>query len=143
MRIKPFDMKYLIDFKYDGIEAPYLTEQQVRENVFEYSKQGPVWVGVRDDGKVLAFAGMLELFPGVGYCWAYFNRSSYPFMVKMIKKMRSVIKNSGYRRVQSFCIDNDVARRFLKSIGFVEEGVMRNFLPCGDMIMCSIIKGEI
>lgn len=142
LKIKPFDEEHLKDFEYDGIEEHMFGTERVKQHVKDFNKTGVVFTGIID-GKVEGFAGLFEMAGGIGYCWAYINKAAYPHIKKVISSIRKVIKRDNYRRTQAMCINTPRARRFLEAIGFKKEGIMRKMLKDNDMVMYSILRGEL
>jgi len=142
VQIRPFHKGDLEGFKYDGMERDVLPEDILSRTLINFYKAGPCFTGVID-GKVVGFAGLFPLGDNVGYAWAYINKEAYPEIKNVIISMRKVIRRDNYRRTQAMCINTPRARRFLEAIGFKKEGVMRQMLPDTDMVMYSILRGEL
>jgi len=146
--IVPYNEVFLWDFHYKGMEKKFiLSDEQVRGLITQCTeREGRTMVGLLDGG-VVFFAGITLLGPRVGEGWAFVNpppknkriatyRALYRVMHKMADELNLV-------RLQSVCFPVEKAKKFLESLGFEKEAVLRKlFQGKEDLILYSIIWRE-
>ncbi len=89
---------------------------------------GTVLVG----GRVMASAGISELYPHIGYCWAVFSEDflscSLRERYKVAKEIEKQMKGTHYSRIQATCEEGFAeAEAFLRKIGMEEEGLLKKY----------------
>lgn len=87
-----------------------------------------------DNGKPVACAGIVEVWPGRGYAWALLSEQAGRWMVQISRAVRRAIALSGLRRIE-MAVDADfvAGRRWAVMLGFILETPepMRAYLPDG------------
>lgn len=93
-------------------------------------------LGFALEGKLLGVAGAYRSWPGSSQAWAIFDEAvdGHPF--SLTKTCLSLIEyarqeHSLHRLSLTVRKDFDKGDRFAKSLGFVQEGEMRKYLPDG------------
>jgi len=143
MQVKPFFASDLKDFQFDGIERCIMTNEEAKQNISHFARIGSIFTG-EQNGKVVGFGGLYPVSDdGVAVAWSLINKEAYNHIKYVIKRMRALIKSENYRRTQAMCIDHPKAKRFLECIGFTREGKLRQMLPNRDMIIYSVLRGEL
>lgn len=96
---------------------------------------GPAYTGFIHD-KVACCGGIVEFWPGVGEAWFILgevpqeNRGSLFKAVYHV--LRKIIAEYKFRRIQASVLESfEVGHRFVKRLGFTDEGVMRKYGPNG------------
>jgi len=132
VRIVPFKEEHLEQFVYRGrrILGDYETEL-----IRVYAKCGPAYTAL-DGNAIIGIAGVVILWPGVGEAWVYANPEirRYPKTIhRAVKeKLDEIIAGYGLHRVQAFVLsDFETGIRWVKRLGFEEEGLMRAYTPDG------------
>ncbi len=111
----------------------------------EHKEYGPAYTGTRN-GEIIGCGGIMILWPGVGEAWANFAapaRQSPKDVLFCIRKGLDIITEA-YEliRVQALATPTfPESIRFLKHLGFVEEGVLRKYWDDGkDAVMMAKVK---
>jgi hypothetical protein len=111
----------------------------------EHKEYGPAYTGTRN-GEIIACGGIMILWPGVGEAWANFGasaRKSPKDILYCIRKGLDIITDA-YEliRVQALATpDFPESIRFLKHLGFVEEGYFCKYWEDGrDAVMMAKVK---
>lgn len=83
-------------------------------------------------GKVSLCFGIRMMTRHVGEAWLLPGKDIQAHSISVIRCARKIfddlLENKGFCRIQvGVMIDNDIALRFAKSMGFEVEGIMRNF----------------
>lgn len=97
----------------------------------ENSSKGPAFTGLYRD-QVIAIAGVIPFWEGVGEAWAMFSPEAYKhaFFIHrgVIKVLGQIVAKSGLRRVQAMVQkDFAVGNRWIKALGFQFEGEMPEY----------------
>lgn len=130
-------MHKLVRYKKDHvfqIKVPYDLTDISREALS--NEKDIVGYTLMDDDVILGMGGVHNMWDGVGEAWLVI--SEYGFdkprtIAKWTNVMFDVVQEEyGYKRIQAAVSlkDND-ALRFVKWMGFEEEGVMRKYGPDG------------
>lgn len=95
---------------------------------------GQSFVGVVD-GRVIAAAGVLEVWEGRGIAWALLSRHAGAHMVAIHRAVAGFLAQCPLPRVEAF-VDADFAAgmRWMRALGFENEtptGPMRKYTPGG------------
>lgn len=105
-----------------------ISAEQIIEH-WETYQSGPAFIG-KDDGFVIAAAGVINLWPGVGEGWAVvLPRGNRRAVARRFREMFDLILiANNYHRIQaSIQADFTAGIRFAEWLGFENEGVMRQF----------------
>lgn len=91
------------------------------------------------DDKILACFGYFLIFPGVVQVWLlpsiYLDEHPIIF-VRIVKRyIEQTADVFNWHRVQTVTEVNDKHRRWMKTLGFVEEGVMKKYFNNQDYVM--------
>lgn len=94
------------------------------------------------DGRVVCFMGYIVTHPGVAEVWlfptVYFQQ--YAIVVREICKTIDELAGSfKWHRIQTVVQNNDKHRKWMKTLGFEEEGVLRKYFQKQDYIMSAKI----
>jgi len=142
MKIIPFDEQLAKTFKYTGIEQKY-QGSNVLELLKEWNKDGEVYLGL-DNDKVICAGGLSVVWKGVKEAFILLNPEAKPYLIEIMKYMKLKIKESldnGTVRIQTFCMLDDKAIKFLEVLGFKFESILEKFSPLGeDMAMFKIVR---
>jgi hypothetical protein len=89
------------------------------------------WTAVHR-GKVLLSFGIRTMTRHVGEAWLMPGKDISRYSISVVRCSRKIfddlLQNKGFCRIQvGVMLDNDIALRFAKSLGFEVEGIMRNF----------------
>jgi hypothetical protein len=89
------------------------------------------WTAVHR-GKVLLSFGIRTMTRNVGEAWLMPGKDISRYSISVVRCARKLfddlLQNKGFCRIQvGVMLDNDIALRFAKSLGFEVEGIMRNF----------------
>lgn len=113
-----------------GIYAPAHDEKHGRELV----ASGPAWAAEEGE-RMLCLAGFAEVFPGrQAIAWALIA-DGVPLAnhVRMLGFMRLRLAEQSYRRIEALARAASLAEcNWLRRLGFVTEGVMRNWGPLSE-----------
>lgn len=144
IEIIPFKSEHLE--KFDGkLGEEWITAHfDIGKLLSEFSKHGAMFT-VFVDGRVVAIAGLMGLWKGVGEVWAAFAPGGERYMKTIHRKSKEVIAealNNGFWRIQTNVIAGfDKGIRWVERLGFKSEGVMRKYSPNGgDMIRYAIVR---
>jgi len=142
MKIIPFDEQLAKTFKYTGIERKY-QGSNVLELLKEWNKDDEVYLGL-DNDKVICAGGLSVVWKGVKEAFILLNPEAKPFIKEIIKFAKDLFKKSlaeGTRRIQTFCMLEDKAVKFVETLGFEFESIKEKFSPLGeDMCEYKILR---
>lgn len=90
------------------------------------------------DGRVVAVIGLVQLWPGRRYVWAYLSRDSGPHMLALTRRVRRWLRYHGSGRLEA-AVDPEfaAANRWARLLGFrceTPEG-MREYVPGKDFLL--------
>lgn len=89
------------------------------------------------DGRIIAVAGIAEIWPGRGSAWVLMATDAGRHLLALHRAVRAFLDNCGVRRVECY-VDRDflAGHRWVHMLGFRREGLMRAFgAHGGDMVM--------
>jgi hypothetical protein len=120
------------------LEAGHL--QQIRPQAAQVSEVdaqrdflpvGQAWAAVVD-GRALACAGLVEIWPGRAYAWALLDRDAGRHMLALTRAIRSRLAAATWRRVE-MAVDAEFApgARFAEMLGFERECRAAAYFPNG------------
>jgi hypothetical protein len=94
---------------------------------------GPAWSAFVN-GKPIASAGVIEMWPGRGYAWALLSQGAGPYMLALTRAIRSRLDGLGFTRLE-MAVDADFPAgiRWARMLGFECETPepMRAYSPSG------------
>ena len=127
--VKLWDAMYL----WQGIP-----DQPDKAQMAESYAKGPAMSAVEDSGEVLACAGVLIPWSGLGYAWCVISgrgKERYPLALHYAVKriLRGIMKTRGLRRVQATVFDGAPRNeRWMIALGFHKESEMPKWGPRGE-----------
>lgn len=96
-------------------------------------------VTVLQDGKILMCMGYLSSLPGVAEVWLfpsiYVEKFPITFVREVSNYLNAIADTFGWHRIQTVTQDTPQHRKWMKVLGFVEEGIMKNYFQGKDFIM--------
>ena len=99
------------------------------------------------DGEPIGAGGVQTLYPGVGEAWSMLSAevvSAHPMAISRfaIRWLDMLQETKGFVRVQSLCEDSEKNLNWLKVLGFIPEGLMKNagIGGKGDYWICGRIR---
>jgi hypothetical protein len=110
----------------------------------DYAK-GPAYTGLYD-GEIIAIAGVMLMWKGVGEAWAMFapDLGKHKFFVHRMTKsiLDQIAVEHGLRRVQA-CVEASFVTgcRWIEALGFKGEGVMPEYFNGKTFIRFAKIYG--
>ena len=145
MRIIPYNIltsSYLDTFEYDGIEKGMFSFYEIKKRIQEYAISD-IYMAV-DGRKLIGLAGVIPLYPGIGFAWMLYNNTYPGKLLRIVKEIKKVLKGKlrFYHRIETYCMNVKETCKFLEFIGFKKEGILRQHLGKKDMAMYSIIRGK-
>lgn len=136
--------EHIVALTYD-----HLTRIQYNEDTKEYMKHIPNYVHYIWDnavvgsswtaickGKVIAVFGIRYIWNGLAEMWMVPSKDIHKYAISLVRGARALtdtaIHDNEIKRLQIVVkVENDVALRFAKSLGFGVESVMTKFGPEG------------
>ena len=114
--------------------APYEGDPEASAEV--YYKAGPAWTGLVD-GAVVACAGIMLLWPGLGEAWAVWTprgRAHIRSIHRAVRDgMRDIVDDHHLRRVQAKVVEGFwEGRLWANHLGFNIEARMQKYGPNGE-----------
>lgn len=103
--------------------------------------QGLAWTA-ESDGRILGIAGMLPQWENRAIAWALLADNLDNQFLKIHTAVKRFIDVSGFRRIEA-TVDMGFPQgiRWMKMLGFEQEGIMRAYRPDGaDMILFARIS---
>lgn len=84
------------------------------------------------DGEPVACAGVIELWPGRAYAWAYIGETALRYWKTIHRAVFDVVNASRWRRVEmAVDVRDPGAKRWASHLGFEFEGVARKWTTDG------------
>jgi len=125
---KPWHYEYLMMITSNG---RLLGEDIVKMYALAYSFKGQAYT-IKDNGRVVGCAGIVELWPGVGEAWTVLSKDlkGNPFFLhrKTYRIMRNLINKFKYHRLQAIvCPGDSIATKWIERLGFKKESIMKRF----------------
>lgn len=91
------------------------------------------------NGQILVCFGYIHIVPGVVEVWlfpsVYVQKYPLTLVTEVIGYLESTAKVLNWHRVQTVTQDNAQHRKWMKTLGFVEEGLMKYYLNKQDYVM--------
>lgn len=91
------------------------------------------------DGRIIACMGFWNLLPGVAEVWlipSVYVKTVPKFFVREVNRyLTQVAETCAWHRAQTVTRSDLFHRRWMKALGFVEEGVMKQYHEKQDYIM--------
>lgn len=101
---------------------------------------GPCYT-VRQGGKIICCAGVVELWQGRASAWALLSGEAGRSMIGLHRMVEDFLDNCGIRRVEAYVYpDFEPGHRWARMLGFEREGLMRAFQRGADMVMYSRVR---
>ena len=101
---------------------------------------GPCYT-VRQGGKIICCAGVVELWQGRASAWALLSGEAGRSMIGLHRMVEDFLDGCGIRRVEAYVYpDFEPGHRWARMLGFEREGLMRAFQQGADMYMYSRIR---
>lgn len=123
--IIPYEPEHLLSLKF---QPGQVATNQTTENARAMALGGIAMTAIAD-GRPLACAGILELWPGRGMAWAALDADAGRVMVEITRRMRLELARTPFRRVELYAHPTfPAAIRWAHMLGFEFETCMR----CGD-----------
>lgn len=96
------------------------------------------------DGKIVAVAGLVKMWPGVAEAMSVMTPSAKPYMKSIHRKSRDVIteaiKKWGLHRIQTVVWDASPAgRKWVEALGFEIESPMKKYGPHQETVLRYVI----
>lgn len=80
------------------------------------------------EGRPVACAGLVEMWPGRAIAWALLSRDAGPHFLKIHRAVARMLDLCPCHRVEAYADAGfPAASRWLETLGFAREGVMRAF----------------
>lgn len=89
-------------------------------------------------GRVLMIAGVAQIDPGYGHCWAFQSSFSGPHMPWITRRVQHYLGTimASHRRLEMMVrADFEAAIRWAQLLGFSEEGLMPKAAPDGGAML--------
>lgn len=88
------------------------------------------------NGDPIACIGLIELWPGRRMVWAYLAAGAGPHLVRLTWQVRRWLRYHGSGRIEA-AVDPEFAASigWAKCLGFVREGLMREWIPGKDFYL--------
>lgn len=146
IEIVPFKEEHLERFdgkKGDELMPPGFDYQTI---FTLFADRGAMFSGIVD-GRVVAIAGLIGLWNGVGEVFATFTEEGTHYMKSIHRKSKEVIEialNNGFWRIQTKVKAGfEKGIRWVEGLGLHSEGVMERYAPDGsDMIGYAIVRRD-
>lgn len=123
-----------------------------KEEYLEYAKKldvpGQSFTAIDENGEIICSAGIFDVWNGVGEAWLLgshlLNKRGIVLTRTIARRFKIIIKSKKYKRIQSVVHNEwDVSQKFVRFLGFKNEGLMEKYGPDGsDYIRYSIIIGK-
>ena len=133
VRIVPFAPEHLNEVERRGFEEAALMKLgDLSARAAMYMQYGPAFTGVAD-GVVIGCAGVVTHWEGVGEAWAFISTAAAAHPLGITKAVKGWLDaQKAYRRIQANVkADDERAVRWIRLLGFENEGLMRAFGPDG------------
>ncbi len=96
------------------------------------AKAGPCFTAIEND-QIIACSGVVKHWENRATAWALISKNAGPYFVRIHKAVQRFLDSTDIRRIEAYADANfDQGHRWLKMLGFEEEGYMRSFSPLGD-----------
>lgn len=94
--------------------------------------EGELSFAALDEQRVLAVAGITEIWQGRAQCWAMLAGGLGRHFVQIHRAVQRALDMSDYRRIETY-VDSGFAEghRWIKMLGFTHEGRARAYSPEG------------
>ena len=147
IKIVPFEPEHL-DLFDKKIEDEWLWANiDIKELCGKFAERGAMFSAFNVYGKVVAIAGIMAMWRGVGEVWATFAPDGERHMKTIHRKSKEVIKtalDNGFWRLQTTVKAGfDKGIRWVEGLGFHFEGKMERYAPDGsDMLRYAIVRRD-
>ena len=93
---------------------------------------GPCFTAVEGD-EIIACSGVIKHWENRATAWALISGNAGPYFVRIHKAVKRFLDTTDFKRVEAYADAGfEQGHRWLKMLGFEEEGYMRCFSPVGD-----------
>lgn len=101
---------------------------------------GPAY-GVAYRGRLLALGGLSTIWPGRGYLWGLLASDLGPSMTPIHRVVARALAEADLQRVEAYIDPRHLAAdRWIRLLGFEQEGVMRAFWQGQDFALYSLTR---
>jgi hypothetical protein len=134
-----FNINHLDIFDLQEEYRPLLSFSGVRFVLDKLPLPGADALSLVVDGRILCCFGYIQLLPGVAEVWLLPSIYAKDHPVALVKEVNGYLESTakvlGWHRIQTVtqCIYQH--RKWMQVLGFVEEGVMKQYLDKKDYIM--------
>lgn len=91
------------------------------------------------EGRVICCMGYIQILPGVAEVWLlpsiYLSDCTVSFVKEVHGFLGAIAKTFRWHRIQTVTKDSVQHRKWMKVLGFVEEGILKNYYDQKDYIM--------
>lgn len=140
MQVIPYLPEHLRTLQLQPAQSGY-SQQPFDDAYSEYLAHGQSFSAVAD-GRVIACAGVMELWQNRGMAWALLSSDAGRHFVKVHRAVSRFLDLSELPRIEAY-VDEDFAQghRWITALGFTKEGLMRKFTPEGrDAVLYSRVR---
>lgn len=125
MNVVPLDALHLRQIR------PQAAQEYEAEVQRDLLPVGQAWAAVVD-GRAVACAGMVEVWPGRAYAWALLDRDVGRHMLALVRAIRSTLRAATWRRIE-MAVDAEFAPgcRLAELLGFERECRAGAYFPNG------------
>ena len=133
VKIVPFEDKHVDQFNFVGQK---FLDTDIALLLHYYAAHGPAFT-ILNEKEIIGIAGVVILWPGVGEAWTFLN-PSFKRYAKSIhravkEKLQEIMDTFNLHRVQTTVLDGfEAGIRWVKRLGFEEEGIMKAYGPNGE-----------
>jgi RimJ/RimL family protein N-acetyltransferase len=128
----PFEPQHLTDLKLQSAQVASEGNFDNPAYAASLKSSGPAYTAFFD-GKVVAVAGMVNIWNGRGLAWALFTPMALDHFTEIYKAIKRFLEISDVRRIECFVdCEFERAHRMARKLGFVMECErMESFTPDG------------
>ncbi len=145
MQITEFKKEHIDLFDFNAVAKQFEGDCYNKANTGAIAEMGNTWSMV-EDGRVLAMAGIVRLWQGVGEAWSLFTPEALQygvaFHLRAVKVLKSFFDQGWWRIQTTVRADFETGIIWLVGMGFKDEGVMEKYGPDGsDYIRYARVRG--
>lgn len=128
----PFEKEHMTPFlEMSGLA--YVKQYMTKERIESMEASGTSFTVINAAGRILAIAGVTELWRGVGEAWALFAPDIRKYFLHIHRAVKTYLDHCPFRRVQ-MTVDCNFRQghRWANLLGFkMEAGVLEGYFPDG------------